>query len=142
MEIIQTLGMCLSTTEEVIDFVYDNFQDNINNENGTYFASRALLTTKNETVENINKKMLAKIISEEEIEFVSSDSDDEENGSTIQIEHLNTLNPAGLPPHQLHLKKCTNNAFEKHRFETGSLQWCSIQRCECNVTCNYCKEIR
>ena len=49
--------------------------------------------------------MLAEIISEEEIEFLSSDSVDEENGSTIQIEYLNTLNPAGLPPHQLRLKK-------------------------------------
>jgi hypothetical protein len=65
--------MCLSTSEEVIDFVYDNFQDNIDNENGTYFSSRALLTTMNETVEDINKKMLAKQFSEEEIEFLSSD---------------------------------------------------------------------
>ena len=92
--------------------------------------------------ENNKKKMLDRFISEEEIEFLSSDSVHEENGSTIMVEYLNTLNPAGLPPHQLCLKKkCTNNAFEEPRFETGSLQWCSIQSCECNVTCNCCKKI-
>lgn len=63
---------------ELINAVYLNINNNIGNEE--WFSERAILTTKNETV-------------------------DESDAVNYPVEFLNSLNLTGIPPHRLILKK-------------------------------------
>jgi len=70
-----------------------------------YFGARAILTTKNATVDVINEKMLQLYPGEESLPYLSADElADRDDPLEIPTELLNALTPSGLPPHKLRLK--------------------------------------
>ena len=95
-------------SENIKDLISEVFNDiNSNYKNNDYLRDRAILTTKNVDVEEINQQIL-EIIPGENYEFLSADSVEDEaqvDQSLYPIEFLNTLTPSGTPPHKLLLKK-------------------------------------
>ena len=68
-----------------------------------YMSTRAILSTKNEHVDQLNSKMIAMFPSEEKV-YHSSDSVDDDSVKNYPIEFLNSITPNGLPPHVLKVK--------------------------------------
>ena len=70
-----------------------------------WLCERAILAPRNDTVDNVNRVLLKKIPGEE-YEFLSNDSvDDISEAVNFPTEFLNSLQPQGVPPHRLYLKK-------------------------------------
>lgn len=73
-------------------------------------SKRAVLCPKNDHVRLLNESVLARL-NAEEVSYYSIDSmvidDDSFNQAQVNfpVEFLNTLNPSGMPPHKLNLKK-------------------------------------
>jgi len=97
--------------EEVESLIHETFGNIVNNFNNTanyvdYIKDRAILTTKNEDVDEINEQIINKFPGNAHV-FLSADSVEDE-GSVHQnlypMEFLNTLTPSGTPPHKLVLK--------------------------------------
>ena len=93
--------MYCSNPDDVINHVYDDFDNNVGNHD--YYAKRAILTTKNKTVDDINGNLLKKHPGEERV-FTSVDSVNDDEATLAPVEFLNTLEISGLPPHKLVLK--------------------------------------
>jgi hypothetical protein len=98
--------------EETIDLLVSNIFDNIdnnylNNENYVdYIKNRAILTLKNDDVDDINEKIV-NIFPGQAQEFLSADSVEDKDfvhQNLYPVEFLNTLTPSGTPPHRLVLK--------------------------------------
>ena len=98
--------------EETIDLLVSNIFDNIdnnylNNENYVdYIKNRAILTLKNDDVDDINEKIV-NIFPGQAQEFLSADSVEDQDfvhQNLYPVEFLNTLTPSGTPPHKLILK--------------------------------------
>jgi len=74
-----------------------------------YFLQRAILAPRNADVRQTNLDILGKMPGQE-IEFWSADSvleegkHDLEDGNTVPVEYLQSLEPAGLPPAHLRMK--------------------------------------
>lgn len=68
-----------------------------------YMISRAILSTKNEYVDDINNLMIDRFPGEDQI-YYSFDSAEDDNSSNYPTKFLNSLKPSGLPPHVLKLK--------------------------------------
>ncbi|KAI7727414.1 hypothetical protein M8C21_025563, partial [Ambrosia artemisiifolia] len=68
-----------------------------------YITSRAILTTRNESVDEINNQMID-IFQGEERHYYSFDEVDDDQHHLYPIEFLNSLNVSGIPPHKLRLK--------------------------------------
>ncbi|KAG8061147.1 hypothetical protein GUJ93_ZPchr0003g17088 [Zizania palustris] len=66
-------------------------------------STRAILSTKNEYVDQINEKMIGNCPGEEKV-YYSFDSTDDDSSNNYPIEFLNSLTPNGLPPHVLKVK--------------------------------------
>lgn len=91
-------------TGSVIEFVYGNIKDMINNED---IIDRAILTPKNEDCIKLNNRITSTIPGEERT-YLSCDAimtDDEQERSRYPTEFLNSLCTSGLPPHRLILKE-------------------------------------
>ncbi|XP_072149540.1 uncharacterized protein [Setaria viridis] len=71
--------------------------------NKDYITSRAILSTRNDWVDNINMKMID-MFQGGEIVYHSFDSTIDDPHNYYPSEFLNTLTPNGLPPHLLKLK--------------------------------------
>jgi len=96
------------TIELLISNIFDNIDNNyFNNENYiNYIKNRAILTLRNDDVDDINEKII-NIFPGEAQEFLSADSVEDEDfvhQNLYPIEFLNTLTPSGTPPHKLVLK--------------------------------------
>ena len=96
------------TIELLISNIFDNIDNNyFNNENYiNYIKNRAILTLRNDDVDDINEKII-NIFPGNAQEFLSADSVEDENlvhQNLYPIEFLNTLTPSGTPPHKLVLK--------------------------------------
>lgn len=70
----------------------------------TYFQSRVILTTRNDTVADINNRILARMTGEMKIYETIDSVDTREEETTIPIEFLRAQNPSSLPPAKLKLK--------------------------------------
>ncbi len=68
-----------------------------------FLCSRAILTSKNATVDLINETMMEQFLGEAHT-YTSVDSVEEEQATLYPIEFLNTLTPCGMPPHHVTLK--------------------------------------
>jgi len=68
-----------------------------------YMSTRAILSTKNEHVDQLNSKMIAMFPGEEKV-YHSFDSVDDDSVNNYPIEFLNSITPNGLPPHVLKVK--------------------------------------
>ncbi|XP_024990585.1 ATP-dependent DNA helicase PIF1-like [Cynara cardunculus var. scolymus] len=68
-----------------------------------YIISRAILTTKNEHVDEINDQLIERFRGEEKIYYSFDEAEDDKN-NLYPMEFLNSLTVSGLPPHYLRLK--------------------------------------
>jgi len=68
-----------------------------------YMSTRAILSTKNEHVDQLNSKMIAMFPGEEKV-YHSFDSVDDDSVNNYPIEFLNSITPNGLPPHVVKVK--------------------------------------
>jgi hypothetical protein len=92
--------------DDLISGVYNDIKTNY--QDSDYIKDRAILTTKNIDVEDINTQILKKIPDDNEFAYFSADSvedQDQVDASLYPVEFLNTLTPSGMPPHYLVLKK-------------------------------------
>ena len=70
-----------------------------------FVASRAILATTNAYVDEINKLCLDRLPGDD-IVLASADSTVNQDDAThYPVEYINSLQTAGIPPHQLTLKK-------------------------------------
>ena len=68
-----------------------------------YMSARAILSTKNEHVDDLNDKMISRFPDEERL-YHSFDSTEDDFQNNYTIDFLNSIKPNGLPPHVLRLK--------------------------------------
>ena len=90
-----------ATVEQVIDHIYGNLQDNLENEE--FFKTRSILAPTNSVINRINQDMLKKLPGNEFL-FKSIDSVPDQDVLKAPIEFLHKLDPSGVPPHELRLK--------------------------------------
>jgi hypothetical protein len=95
----------------------------------SFFRDRAILTTKNDTVADINVRILTRLAGEtrvyDTIDSISFDTMKEGSRPDISIEFLRAQNPSGLPPARLELKIgapviCLRNLFPKEGLYNGT----------------------
>ncbi|XP_034601225.1 uncharacterized protein [Setaria viridis] len=87
--------------DRLIECIFPNLNANMTNKD--YITSRAILSTCNDWVDNINIKMIG-MFHEGEMVYRSFDSAIDDPHNYYPLEFLNTLTPNGLPPHLLKLK--------------------------------------
>nr|XP_009799480.1 PREDICTED: uncharacterized protein LOC104245530 [Nicotiana sylvestris] len=76
--------------------------------NASFITSRVILTTKNDFVDEINDMLLAQFPTTEKVYIATDETTDPKDQSEYE-DFLHILNPAGLPPYKLSLKKnCPN----------------------------------
>jgi hypothetical protein len=89
-----------------------------------FFRDRAILTIKNDTVADINVRILTRLAGEtrvyDAINFINFNIIEENNKSDISVEFLRVQNPSGLPLARLELKIgisiiCFRNLFLRER---------------------------
>jgi hypothetical protein len=92
--------------------------------NISFFRDRAILTTKNDTVADINMRILTRLTGEtrvyDTINSINFNTIKEGNRPNISIEFLRAQNPSGLPLARLELKIgipiiCLRNLFPRER---------------------------
>ncbi|RCV30685.1 hypothetical protein SETIT_6G115000v2 [Setaria italica] len=87
--------------DRLIECIFPNLNANMTNKD--YITSRAILSTRNDWVDNINMKMIA-MFQGGKMVYHSFDSAIDDPHNYYPSEFLNTLTPNGLPPHLLKLK--------------------------------------
>ncbi|CAH1432689.1 unnamed protein product [Lactuca virosa] len=75
----------------------------INISQSDYIISRAILSTRNDSVDEINDLLIGRFHGEEKIYYSFDEAVDDIN-NFYPVEFLNTLSVSGLPPHYLRLK--------------------------------------
>ncbi|XP_024312150.1 uncharacterized protein LOC100833043 isoform X2 [Brachypodium distachyon] len=68
-----------------------------------YMSTHAILSTKNEHVDELNAKMISRFPGEEKV-YHSFDSIEDDLQNNYTIDFLNSITPNGLPPHVLRVK--------------------------------------
>jgi hypothetical protein len=88
------------------DLVNEIFGQKINDRNIKQMMNRAILAPTNREVDEINAKALS-LVEGEEMIYYSTDEIKEQDGQKhrYMVELLNSLNPTGLPAHELKQKK-------------------------------------
>jgi hypothetical protein len=74
-----------------------------NAKSGEYMSSRAILSTKNDYVDELNSKMIDMFPGQEKV-YHSFDSIEDDYSNNYPIDFVNSLTPNGLPPHVLKVK--------------------------------------
>ncbi|XP_021991851.1 ATP-dependent DNA helicase PIF1-like [Helianthus annuus] len=87
--------------KELIHAIFPSIEDNVYSSD--YIISRAILSTKNDSVDEINNQMIEIFQGEEKV-YYSFDEAEDDQRNFYPVEFLNSLNVSGLPPHKLHLK--------------------------------------
>jgi ATP-dependent DNA helicase PIF1 len=87
--------------DTLMESIFPNLNANMTNKD--YITSRAILSTRNDWVDNINLKMINKFQGGEMLYHSFDEAVDDPHNYYPQ-EFLNTLTPNGLPPHVLKLK--------------------------------------
>ncbi|KAI3795463.1 hypothetical protein L1987_38118 [Smallanthus sonchifolius] len=90
-----------NSIKELINAIFPSIQNNLYSSD--YIISRAILSTRNESVDEINDKMIDIFQGEEKIYYSFDEAEDDHN-NFYPIEFLNSLTVSGLPPHKLRLK--------------------------------------
>nr|XP_051201884.1 uncharacterized protein LOC127315434 [Lolium perenne] len=98
---IPSTDMDKDDLEKLIEHVFPSLSDNMDDPN--YMTSRAILSTKNDYVDGINKIMIKRFNGKEKIYHSFDSAEDDPHGYYAQ-EFLHSLTPNGLPPHELKLK--------------------------------------
>ena len=93
----------VTTLDQLIDSVYPRFADNMYNMD--WLRERVILAPTNDSVNKINGHLL-QLSPGEYSRYLSFDSAlTDDDALQFPLEFLNQLQPSGMPPHQLHLKK-------------------------------------
>ncbi|XP_021995720.1 uncharacterized protein LOC110892890 [Helianthus annuus] len=87
--------------KELIHAIFPSIEDNVYSSD--YIISRAILSTKNESVDEINNQMIEIFQGEEKV-YYSFDEAEDDQRNFYPVEFLNSLNISGLAPHKLRLK--------------------------------------
>ena len=97
-------NICMDANiNELIDWVFPDIA--IHHDDPNWICERAILTPKNKDVNEINETIAKRFPGNEILIQSADDLVKEYEGVGIPNEYLNTLNPPGLPPHLLTLKK-------------------------------------
>lgn len=89
------------SVDQLIESVFPNMINHVHDAN--YMVDRAIITTKNVDVDEINEIMILRFRGEEKV-YSSWDSVEDDNNNLFQEEFLNSLCPSGLPPNRITLK--------------------------------------
>ena len=96
-------GCKTHSEDDLMEKVFPELQHNF--ENARWLSVRAILAPKNDTVNHINRKLL-QLLPGDVMSYKSIDTVPEaEQVVNYPVEFLTSLQPAGLPPHVLNLKK-------------------------------------
>ncbi|KAI2514302.1 helicase [Fragilaria crotonensis] len=91
--------------KELVEHVFDDFSSN----DPLYWSERAILCPKNKDVQQINDMVSSRLPHDEHIflsiDNIMSEEIDDPAYTLYPPEFLNSLEPSGLPPHRLSLKK-------------------------------------
>ena len=87
--------------DALIDAIFPSLQ--INGADSDYIISRAILSTKNQNVDEINDQLIGKFCGDEKAYYSFDEAEDDKN-NIYPMEFLNSLTVSGLPPHYLRLK--------------------------------------
>ncbi|KAI3725247.1 hypothetical protein L1987_65028 [Smallanthus sonchifolius] len=90
-----------NSIKELINAIFPSIQNNLYSSD--YIISRAILSTRNESVDEINDQMIDIFQGEEKI-YHSFDEAEDNHNNFYPIEFLNSLTVSGLSPHKLRLK--------------------------------------
>ncbi|XP_042479690.1 ATP-dependent DNA helicase pfh1-like [Macadamia integrifolia] len=88
--------------DELINAIFPTLQQHAYSTE--YITQRAILATKNETVDKLNDKLID-LFPGDSVTYYSFDSATDDAETQYPEEFLNSLAPKGLPPHKLVLKK-------------------------------------
>jgi ATP-dependent DNA helicase PIF1 len=87
--------------DNLIQYIFPSLCENA--KSAAYMSTRAILSTKNEHVDQLNAKMIDRIPGEEKV-YYSFDSVHDDSRNNFPPEFLNSITPNGLPPHILKIK--------------------------------------
>ncbi|KAJ9551807.1 hypothetical protein OSB04_015852 [Centaurea solstitialis] len=90
-----------NSKDGLINAIFPSMQ--INGATSDYIISRAILSTKNDNVDEINDELIERFCGEEKIYYSFDEAQDDRN-NFYPVEFLNTITVCGLPPHRLRLK--------------------------------------
>ncbi|TVU21988.1 hypothetical protein EJB05_31660, partial [Eragrostis curvula] len=91
--------------DKLVEDIFPNLLANVSD--AAYMSSRAILSTKNEYVDQLNSKMIETFRGPSKV-FYSFDYVEDDQINNYPIDFLNSLTPNGLPPHELKIKiNCT-----------------------------------
>ena len=97
--------MCLDSKDDVVDAVFDKFEDNIGN--SEYFKSRVVLAVTNQIVNEVNDEMVERMPGDLHT-FHSIDTVENVDKATMfPTEYLNALSLSGMSEHEIKLKENT-----------------------------------
>ena len=94
--------MCRNSKDEIVDAVFDDFEENIGNPE--YFKSRILLAATNAIVNEVNNEMVDRIPGDLHTFYSIDTVEDIDDSTMFPTEFLDKLSLSGLPEHELHLK--------------------------------------
>ncbi|KAL4583975.1 hypothetical protein LXL04_008563 [Taraxacum kok-saghyz] len=90
-----------TSVDALISEIFPSLQSNEFDSN--FFVSRAILTTKNENVDEINDHLIESFSGDQKV-YHSFDEAEDDRNNLYPLEFLNSLTVGGLPPHYLRLK--------------------------------------
>ncbi|XP_076902514.1 uncharacterized protein LOC143557290 [Bidens hawaiensis] len=90
-----------NSTKELFKAIFPSIENSVCTLD--YIASREILSTRNESVDEINDQMIDNFQGEEMVYYSFDEVEDDKN-NFYPTEFLNSLNVSGLPPHKLRLK--------------------------------------
>ena len=97
--------MCLDSKDDVVEAVFNDFEDNIGN--ADYFKSKVLLAATNEIVNEVNDEMVERIPGDAQTLHSIDTVGDVDSQTQFPTEFLNSLSLSGMPEHELKLKPDT-----------------------------------
>ncbi|XP_062232422.1 uncharacterized protein LOC133929645 [Phragmites australis] len=84
-------------------YIWEKIHLQNNSTSADYMSAHAILSTKNEHVDELNAIMINRFPGKETV-YYSFDSVDDDSRNNYPIDFLNSMTPNGLPPHLLKLK--------------------------------------
>ncbi|XP_076911314.1 uncharacterized protein LOC143569228 [Bidens hawaiensis] len=90
-----------NSIRDLINIIYPSLDSNTHSPD--YISSRAILTTRNDSVDEVNDYMI-NIFNGDECVYYSFDTTEDDHRNLYPVEFLNSLTVGGLPPHKLRLK--------------------------------------
>ena len=97
--------MCKETKDDVIDAVFDDFENNVGVPE--YYQSRAIVAATNEIVNEINSELLERLPAIAVTKYSIDTVGDDDNPTAFPSEFLNAFNLSGMADHELCLKENT-----------------------------------